>query len=74
MDMLFYWVQDQICQVNYNVFWKQVVAHFSDYFTKHYPHHNYFCIPTVYIHFIGNENNAGPKVFYSSHNISQKND
>ena len=72
MDMRFYWVQDQILQGHYNVFWKPGATNVDNYFAKHHPpYHNWLMIP-VYLHFPVNANNAGSRVCYSIQNTSLK--
>ena len=41
MDMRFYWVQDQIKQNHFKVFWKPGTTNLGDYHTKHHaPNHH----------------------------------
>ena len=46
----FYFVQDQVLQVHYNVFWKPGATNFADYFTKHHPPHHHCRMQPFYIH------------------------
>jgi hypothetical protein len=58
MDMRFYWVQDQVHQNQFLVYWRQGSNNLGDHFTKHHPtsHHRKIC-PT-YLHVAARRANA----------------
>ena len=72
IDMRLYWLQYQICQGNYNVFWKPGATNFSGYFTEHHQTHHHCCMRPVYLHCQDNSNNASLGVFNSSQKTSLK--
>ena len=46
-DIRFYWIQYQIGQGHYNLFWKPGATNLTEYFTKHNPTHNNRCMCSV---------------------------
>ena len=70
--MRFYWVQDQIRQGHYNVFWKPGATNFSDYLTKHHPPHHHRRMHPVHLYCPDISNNASARVCFSIQNTSLK--
>ena len=72
IDMWFYWVQDLIFQVHYNVSCKPVATNLDEYFTKHNPPHHHRRMRPLYLHCPGITNNSSARLFYSVQNNSLK--
>ena len=50
MDMCFYWIQDQIKQNHFRVFWNRGNTNLGDYFTKHHLKSHHPTVLPTYLH------------------------
>ena len=50
MEMRFYWVQDQVDQNQFIIYWRKGEENLADYFTKHHPPSHHRVMRSTYLH------------------------
>ena len=48
--MRYHWVQDQVREKNFNIFWKPGSQNYADHPSKHHPAHHHVKVRGMYIH------------------------